>query len=113
MSNMIKMRNVGAQTQKKCWPGGPPLEGRGGRRVEPGGMGARSFGGPERWGPDLEKVRAPRVGGPGGPTFRAFFSLSRHHFRSFCIWGPAEGGPGQGVQRRGVSGGGNEKNQKI
>ena len=26
---MIKMRNVGAQTQKKLRPGGPPLEGWG------------------------------------------------------------------------------------
>ena len=25
-------------------------------------MGARRVGGPEGWGPDLEKVRAPRVG---------------------------------------------------
>ena len=34
----------------------------GGRRVEPGGMGARRVGGPEGWGPDLEKVGARRVG---------------------------------------------------
>ena len=31
----------------------------GGRRVEPRGMGARRVGGPEGWGPDLEKVRGP------------------------------------------------------
>ena len=29
MRNMIKMRNVGAQTLKKWRPGGPPLEGKG------------------------------------------------------------------------------------
>ena len=54
--NMIKLRNVGAQTQKKC---GLCLKG----------------GGPNIGGPDLEKVRAPRVGdrrvGPkGGGTQR-------------------------------------------
>ena len=94
MSNKIKMRNVGAQTQKKWRPVGPPLEGRG-----PGGVGARRG---EGWGPDPEKVRAPRVGvgrvgpegwGPaawgleGGPPkiSRFFFSLSRLHFRSFSF----------------------------
>ena len=59
MSNMIKMRNVGAETEKK-WrpggPGGPPPEGWG-----PKG-GARRSGGRRVGGPDPEKVRAPRVG---------------------------------------------------
>ena len=34
MSNMTKMRNVGAQTQKKWRPGGPPPEGWGAGGVE-------------------------------------------------------------------------------
>ena len=42
-----------------------PEKVEGGRKVEPGGMGARRVGGPEGWGPDLEKVRAPRVGSEG------------------------------------------------
>ena len=32
--------------------------------------------------------------------------------KSEILFGPAEGGSGAGVRRRGVSGGGNEKNQK-
>ena len=103
---MIKMRNVGAQTQKKWRPRGPPLEGRGGPKGGARRNGARRVGGP-----DLEKVRASRVGvrrvgsrrvghrsvgarrvgGPkaGSPKFRAFFPLSRSHFRSFSLslWG--------------------------
>ena len=119
---MIKKKNVGAQTQKKWRPRGPPLEWKGaeGWRV----------GGPEEWGPDLEKGLgaegwgpkgwgaepseggapkggapkggapnggAPNGGGPngGGPKFRAFFSLSRLHFRSFffslSLWGSSRG----------------------
>ena len=39
-----KNEEGGAQTQKKLRPGGPPLEGREGRRVEPGGMGAEGSG---------------------------------------------------------------------
>ena len=61
-------------------------------------MGARRVGGPEGWGPDLEKVRAPRVGSPkgggskgGGPKAGAqnfaLFSLSRSHFRSYSLSG--------------------------
>ena len=60
MSNMVKTRNVGAQTQKKLRP---PLEGRGGRRVKPGGVEAR-------------RRRAQHF---------AFFSLSLPHFRSFSF----------------------------
>ena len=60
MSNMIKMRNAGAQTQKKWRPGGPPLEGCGGRRVEPGGV-----GGPKGRGPEGGR-RGPAQGGSGG-----------------------------------------------
>ena len=98
MSNMIKMRNVGAQTQKKWRPGGPPLEGREAEGWSPEEWRPEGVWGPEGWGPDLEKVRAPRVGvrrvgarrvgrrsvgvrrvgarRRGGPKFRAFFSLS-------------------------------------
>ena len=170
-------------------------------------MGARRVGGPERWGPDQEKVRAPRVGvrrvgarrvGPrsvgarrvnapkaGGPKiwrfffplphpFSLFFSLSggllveiwwclKRRDNEMCTFGvlespnvctfkgpggfrrppkfnekaprerekerkwrrerekkreilgrPAEGGgSGAGGPAEGVSGGGNEKNQKI
>ena len=89
------MRNVGAQTQKKWGPGGPPPEGWGPEgwgpeEWRPEGLGAQRGGGP-----DLEKVSAPRVGalkgggsqrgGPkgGGPKFRVLFSLSRQHFISF------------------------------
>ena len=39
---MIKMRNVGAQTQKKWRPGEPPLEGRGAE-----GSGAQRCGCPK------------------------------------------------------------------
>ena len=41
MSNMIKIRNVGAQKEKKWRPGGPPLEGRGAEGWSP-----------EEWGPE-------------------------------------------------------------
>ena len=93
MSNKIKKRSVGAQTQKKWRPGGPPLEGRG-RRVEPGGVGAEGSGargvgprprksqGTKGWGRKGggPKGRAPQRGGSkgggpkaGGPKFALFF----------------------------------------
>ena len=69
MSNMIKMRNVGAQTQKKSRPGGPTPEGWGLEEWGPEGSGAQRGGaqtwkklgpqglgsqgrGPEGWGPE-------------------------------------------------------------
>ena len=61
MSNMIRMRNVGAKPRKSGGPEGLRSKG-GGRMVEPGGVGARRVGGPDWWGPDIQKVRAPRVG---------------------------------------------------
>ena len=69
-------------------------------------MGARRVGGPEGWGPGLEKVRAPRVGvrrvgalrvghrsvgarrvgAEGGrPKISGFFSLFHSHFGSFSL----------------------------
>ena len=38
----------------------------------------------KKWDPE---EMGPKGGAPkgGGPKFRAFFSVSRHHFRSFCI----------------------------
>ena len=77
---MIKMRNVGAQTQKKWRPGGPPLKGRGteGWSPEewgPEGSGAQRGGaqtykklGPKGWGPKGggPKCRAPQRGGSKG-----------------------------------------------
>ena len=95
MSNMIKMRNVGAQTQKKWRFGGPPLEGRGDRRVEPGGKGPEGSGaqtwkklGPQGlgsagWGPEGSGGGGPKISRvffPLPPTFSLFFSL----WESFC-----------------------------
>ena len=64
MSNMIKMSNVGAQTQKKWRPRGPLPEGWG-----PEGWG------PAAWGPE----------GGGAQNFALFFPLSRLHFRFFSL----------------------------
>ena len=65
-------------------------------------MGARRVGGPEGWGPDLEKVRAkgwgPKGGGPKagrskavGPKFRAFFPLPLPFSLFFSLWGSSRG----------------------
>ena len=87
--NCDKMRTLGTQTQKiwalegLCQKGGNPNSGA------PKGVAQRGGG------PDLEKVRAPRVGARrvgarrvgarrrGGPKFSRFFPLSRSQFRSF------------------------------
>ena len=72
MSNMIKMRNVGAQTQKKWRPGGPPPEGWG-----PEGWGLEEWGlakwGPEGWGPAALELETCTFEGPG---------LQKHHQNS-------------------------------
>ena len=105
---MIKMRNVGAQTQKKWRPGGPPLEGRGGRRVEPGGMGPEGSGaqtqkklgpqglGSEGWGPEGSGTAAWGLEGwgpeGGGPKIsRFFFPLPPPFSFFFSLWGSSRG----------------------
>ena len=106
---MMKIRNVGAQTQKKWRPGGPPLEGTGAEGWSPEERGPKGRGprgveprprkswGPKGGGP---KGRAPQRGGSkgggpkaGGPKISRFFSLSRLHFGSFSLslWGSYRG----------------------
>ena len=73
-------------------PKGGALEGGG---PEPRKSGAPKGGAPKGgWGPrtskkwEAPKGGAPKGGAPkgwGGPKFRAFSSLSRHRFRSFCV----------------------------
>ena len=76
------MRNVGAQTQKKWGPGGPPPEGWG----------------PEEWGPKSGGRRSggPKSGGPkgfAGPNILRFFShLPPPIFTLFLsLWGSSRG----------------------
>ena len=60
--NVIKLRNVGAQTQKKCGPGGPLPEG-----WRPEGGRGRSVGAREGWGPEGGSCRVkPWPLGPPG-----------------------------------------------
>ena len=51
-------------------------------------MGAQRVGGPEGWGPDVEKVRAPRVG-----VRRVGARRIGHRSAGLEGWGPEGGGP--------------------
>ena len=94
------------QTQKKCRPGGPPLEGRGaeGWSLEkwgPEGSGAQRCGaqtkkklgpeglGSEGWRPEGHSVGARRR---VAQNFAFFCSLSRSHVRSFSLSGGSSRG---------------------
>ena len=91
---MIKMRNVGVQTQKKWRPGGPPLEGRGG----PKGGARRNVRGP-RGGVGVRRVGARRVGHRSvgarrrwAQNFALFFhSPATIFFLSSLSWGSSRG----------------------
>ena len=56
--------------------------------MEPGAVGAR-----RGWGPDLEKVRAPRVGRRrrGAQIFALLCPSLAFHIRSFSLWGSSRG----------------------
>ena len=138
----MKIRNVGAQTQKKWRPGGPPLEGREAEGWSPGEWGPEGSGGPRGVGPRPRKSQGPKGrdpkgrapqhggskgGGPkAGPAFKNTTKIQREdpqRERTRAKMGAGEEKSAKfwevrrrGVQWRGVwrrgSGGGIEKKTK-
>ena len=77
---MMKIRNVGAHTQKKWRPGGAPLEGRGSEGWSPEEWGPEGSGtaawGLEGWGPEGGGPKISRFFFPLPLPFSLFLSLS-------------------------------------